>query len=241
MIGYFEYDNKNSLDFGLTLDPELEFESPEQDVEFVPVKGVDGEIAIDNESLKNVNMPFPCTLLRTENETIEEKITNVTNWLKGKKGWHQFIFSGDPKHVYTAMCHSNFSFKRKSHMKAEADIPFTLKPIKYLSSGLVDRVVTNGQILYNEGTRIGKPVIRITGNGDITLRVGTSVCNLKGIDEGIILDCKSLIITSLDGLRPQGDKVNKLPLPSIPPGQSVISWSGNVSEVKLTPRWETII
>lgn len=241
MIGSFEYNNRNSLEFGLTLNPELEFESPEIDIEFVSVKGVDGEIAVDNESLKNINKIFPCTLMKIENKTIEKQMAEVDNWLKSTHEWRQLLFSGDPDHVYSAMCHSVFSFNRKSNTKAEVAIPFTVKPVKYLSSGLIERVVTNKQTLYNEGTRVGKPLIKIAGNGEITLRIGTSVCNLKGVDKGIIIDSKSMIITSLDGLRPQGDKVNKLPLPSIPPGQSVISWSGNVSEVKLTPRWETII
>lgn len=242
-MSYIEYLGERSDDpkFGLKLLNEIQFTSPEHVIEFKEVDGLDGELAIDKERKKNVQKPFSFVVVKQEGRTIEEQITNTNNWLKTNVGWHPLTWGGEPNYIYTAISHQQYPIDRMFATFGKAVIQFTAKPYKFIDHGLVERVVANGQILYNEGSVPAEPLIKITGNGDIALTIGTSTHRLKGVDKGIIIDCKSMIINTLDGLRPAGEKVESLPLPKIPLGQSAITWTGDVSEVKITPRWELVV
>lgn len=240
-MSYIEFNGKRSTEFGLKVTADVSFQSPEKRIEFIEIDGVDGEYAIDKQSLKNTTKSFPCVLTPVQGQTIENQISAISNWLKTAKGWQSLIFGGEPDFIYTAMSHQSYPIDRMFANYGKAVLTFTIKPTKLLTSGVFEEKMKNGQTLYNDGSLPAKPLITIVGTGNISVRIGESVMNLRGVDKGIIIDCKSMVIKSLDGTRPAGEKVSALPLPTIPVGFSKISWTGNVTEVRLLRRWEAIV
>lgn len=59
---------------------------------------------------------------------------------------------------------------------------------------------------------------------------------LSGIGNGIVLDWEAQECTSLDGGQLLNDKVDG-DLQFLPPGDSVISWTGTVAKLVVTPNW----
>ncbi len=59
---------------------------------------------------------------------------------------------------------------------------------------------------------------------------------LNGIGNGIVLDWEAQECTSLDGGQLLNDKVDGDPQ-YLPPGNSVISWTGTVVKLVVTPNW----
>ena len=86
----------------------------------------------------------------------------------------------------------------------------------------------------NPGSVYSEPLITLTGSGDITLMVGTTIVELTGITSGIVLDCalkEAYLGTALMNDHMSGD------FPVLKPGLNGISRSGNVTSVVISPRW----
>ncbi|STF08828.1 hypothetical protein [Enterococcus gallinarum] len=88
---------------------------------------------------------------------------------------------------------------------------------------------------------MARPKIIIKGAGNIVLRIGSSTYSLKDVDGGIIIDVLYDQVKSLDGQRPQWNKITTYPLPGINPGLNNVLTTGSVTEMKIVPRWEVIV
>jgi phage-related protein len=79
-----------------------------------------------------------------------------------------------------------------------------------------------------------EPILTVTGSGDITLMVGTTIVELEDISSSIILDCalkEAFLGTTLMNDHMTGD------FPVLKPGANAISWSGTVTRVVIQPNW----
>lgn len=240
MMEYFEYMGKKSTDFDIYIEAEITSISPEVDISFEKVPGVDGEIAVSDQTLNNVTKVFPCFILPSKNQTFENRAHDISNWLKGTINWSPLFFSGDKEYIYTAIFHEQFDIEKSITFYHKVPLSFTIKPYKYMKIGLSEISISNGQKLTNLGTRESKPKIKIVGSGDITLNYGGQQFILKGVDKGIIIDCLTESAFSLDGTRAQWDRVYTYPFPLFPKGDFSFSWTGNAA-VSIIPRWEAVV
>lgn len=239
---YFEYNGRKSTEFGLRIENEISFTSPEYDVEFIEVLGKDGELAIDNKRLKGFNFPVPVRLYTPNGKTVDQVATEISNWLKTDIGWKQFIFSGSPEYEYVAMCVDAFSVKETLKNYGNAVITFKMKPYKFLK-GFGTLTLTNGQTLTNEGSRPAQPLIRVDGTGDITLKNnGKDWLKLTDVVNYIKVDSEAMVI-----YREIGNAQNKKMYSTLKPmfpilevGDNTITWEGTVDKVEIEPRWESI-
>ena len=83
-----------------------------------------------------------------------------------------------------------------------------------------------------------RPLITITGSGDITLLVGTQMIELEGIEGGIILDSELQEAYWNDTLK-NSCMTGEFPL--LGEGNTAISWTGGtVAQVKVIPHWVSL-
>lgn len=238
---YFEYKGKKSSDFFLTIEGNVSFGSASYDLSLKEVPGVDGDLAVSNQRIKGLDKIFPCRLRLPPNKKIEEVITDISNWLKTDISWDDLFFSADPQFIYRALYYEEYNVERIVSFYGKTALKFRIKPYKYFKDSLSPIEVTNGQYLTNKGTRPSKPLLRIEGTGDITIKFGSNQIRLKGVDQGIIVDLQAQVVTSLDGSRPAYDKVYTYPFPDFPVGRHRVTWTGDVTKVELTPRWEVVV
>ena len=95
-------------------------------------------------------------------------------------------------------------------------------------------ITTSGSTITNPGSVYSEPLITLTGSGDITLMVGTTIVELTDITTGIVLDCslkEAYLGTALMNDHMSGD------FPVLKPGLNAISWTGNVTSIVISPRW----
>ncbi|MEB7428389.1 hypothetical protein NGC25_14095, partial [Enterococcus faecalis] len=228
--GYFEINNQKSTDFDLYIDTEISLISPEVKGEFVEIDGRDGEVFFTDGKLKNVSKSFSVYLMPTE-VSQQQRVTEISNWLKSNIGWKQLYFSGDSEYIYQGIYTDEYSIEENITSFGKAVLTFTIKPYKYFKDSLSPIEITNGQYLENEGSRPSNPLLRIEGSGDITIKFGSNQLRLKGIDQGIIVDLQAQVVTSLDGSRPAYDKVYTYPFPKFPVGRHRVTWTGNATKV----------
>lgn len=116
---------------------------------------------------------------------------------------------------------------------------FNCKPFKYSLDGLQEISIENGGSLFNPEAFTAKPIITLKGNGDFSLTLQNSrynkTWNFKGITDGVVCDSEQMNFyysTMLLNDKAAGDG-----FPELPPDETVLTVSGGVSEIKVTPRW----
>lgn len=238
---WFEYRGINSLDMHLHIENDISFSSPEADIELVEVLGRDGELAIDRKRLKGVPFPVPVRLKLPGDVSVNDMSTKISEWLKGDIGWYPLRFSGSPDYEYIAICYEQFNIQETLKQYGRTVITFRLKPYKRrVGNQLIS--LTNGMTLVNPEKRIAKPRLLIEGSGDIALQNnGTDWLILRSVDGSIVVDSEMMSIYK--GARPEFDKMVGTLSPMFPqltPGENTITWTGNVTNIEIEPRWEAV-
>jgi phage-related protein len=235
----FTYLGKNSLDFGLRIEEGVSFESPEQDIEYVEVKGLDGDVPVDNERLKSTLKSFPVTMFPNDNQTISEQATDISNWLKSSKGYSTLEVGNEPLYSYLASYNEQYSISQFLRHYGKAALNFRIMPYKFLKTSLSE--ITLGSTITNPTQRHARPLITVRGTGNITIKIGQSTWTLRNVDQGVVIDTLLDTVTNLSGTAAAWDKITSYPLPTIAPGNNAVTITGNVTDIKIIPRWEVIV
>ena len=246
---WFEYKGVNSLSKYLEIENSISFASPEADIEFIEVLGKDGDVAIDNGRLKGVTFPINMRLAIPQDagKTVNDVATEISNWFKNDIGWYPLTFSGSPDYEYMALVHEQFDILERLKTRGQVTINFRLKPYKRRVDSPT-LTLSNGQNIENPELRTSKPLIRIEAQGNIKLMNNGEdwlfINQNGGVDDSIIIDSdlmqayKNVPIDPNRFNRMYGELPELFPLLST--GDNVITWTGNVFNVEIEPRWEAV-
>jgi phage-related protein len=239
----FAYGGIVSKDMGLVISNETTQTSPEASISFQTIPGRDGSLIIDNKRLANFIYPIH-TYLRPESDMdIHEAATHISQWLKGDIRYGELYLSWDPNYIYKAVYNEQFSITDILPRFGKIALNFKCHPIKYRISGQNTMALTSGQTILNPEKRAAKPLITITGTGDITLKKnGANWLILSNVDGSITVDSESKSVYK-DGPN-LFEKMNATLSPLFPqlgPGTNVITWVEAGFSVSITPRWEAIV
>lgn len=240
---YFEYKGKRSSDFGLRIQNALSITTPEQDIKLEEVPGKDGDLAFDNKRLKGVSKSFPCTLDVPEGKTVSSVAKEISEWLRTDVGWDKLYFSGYEGFEYEALCYETFNIEETLKTRGKTVINFRLKPYKFRLGSKNALELKNGQVIVNTEKRAAKPLIKITGTGNITIKNnGLDWLVLTAVDGYITIDSASMSVYKDND--PQFSKMNATLDPLFPlliPGENKLTWTGIVTKLELAPRWEAVV
>ncbi|MGO2981614.1 MAG: hypothetical protein ACTID1_00415 [Pseudolactococcus laudensis] len=236
-----EFNGIKSEAVGLRLLGKAEFSQAQRDITEVVVPGRDGIVLISNERLEKINQNFSFHLKRIGSNTLEQQMQVVKEWLDRPKGaFSSFLWEADELYQYQGRFISA-TYSRENNLFMAVDITFQFQPIKFLKAGLNPATVTNGSTLKNIGKVVSKPVITLTGTGNVMLTINSKIYVFKNINGGIVVDSENEVVTSLDGYQPQWDKAYTWPLPVLGLGDSKISWDNSAFKVSVTPRWGVLV
>lgn len=240
---YFIYKGKTSKDFGLKIHNDLVFTAPERDVELLEVPGLDGDLVIDNGRLKGFNKRFSVSLIVPKGKTINQSAKEISEWLRNDVSWDKLTFTGYEGYYYEAICYETFDIQDILRTFGKAVITFRCKPYKLKNDGQSVLTITSGQTLINPEKCIAKPLIKVTGTGDITLKNnGVDWLILKSVDGFLLIDSKNMSVSK--GVISYFEKMNanlKPLFPVLNQGNNAITWTGTVTKVEITPRWEAVV
>lgn len=235
MIGYFKYKGKYSTDFNLAISEDISFSSPQIRGNFEEIKGLDGELFLSDNKLKNVPKKFYVLML----DKSIDKISGVSNWLKSDANWGELETSIDQDYIYQAIFVDEYDFESTAEDYDKAVLTFVCKPYKFLKTGLNE--ITLGTDIINPTNRPSRPKITIKGTGNITLKIGDALWEFKNVSGGIIVDTLLDVVTTLDGKSLAWDKTITYPLPRIAPGKQLVTKTGTITDIKIIPNWEVIV
>lgn len=233
VVEHITYNKKSSKDLGLILTNDIVHELSSEDISTVVIAGRDGELLVDNQRLNTVNYSFPFVLKTTD---MVRSIEDISQWLS-PKGWNDLELSWDSHYVYRATHYTQVSLNEVVRTFGRLLVTFKVHPIKYHREGLKRIKLTKGQRLLNLGNQVAKPVITITGNGNVDLRINGRLTRLVNIQGVLTLDMVNNLVRGRN--LAEWDKVVRSPhtvMPSLDLGENVITWTGNC-EVYIEPRW----
>lgn len=235
----FTYKGVSSKEMHLRVLNEVVFSSPERDVEVLEIPGRDGELILDKGRFKTVTRSVPCRLEPPADVDIEVLMSEIHSWLLTDSGFHRFTWERDPEFCYFARVEGDVVSQRMFERLGRSVLQFRLHPIKYLESSLQAREMVSGWNVHNPFDIDAKPVVRVIGNGTLTVMIDDRVLRLQDVQGGCVIDSERQLVTSLDG-RTMRFRNLVSPFPVLKPGDNVVSFSEGV-EVFVTPRLGALV
>lgn len=239
-MSYFTYNGRSSAEFGLHIEKKDVFSAPEYDAAFTSIPGRNGDLIVSNRRFANVKVSYTVFLARKNIADLSDVLRAVKGWLYTEPDrYHAITDSYDTGYIRYGVISGSLDIEEQFNKLGSFRVTFNCKPFKYSMEGVQELSVEKGGSLFNAEAFNAKPVITLKGSGSfsLTLQNGgyNKTWNFIGITEGVVCDSEQM--NFYYGTVLLNDKVTGEEFPELPPGETVISVSGGVSEIKVTPRW----
>ncbi len=161
------------------------------------------------------------------------QIPAIAAWLKGKG---TVTFANRTGGHYNARISNQIPFEKvlRGNPHCSFAVNFRCFPFWYQDNVADVTITTSGTTITNPGSVYSDPIITVTGSGDITLMVGTTIVELTGVSGSIVID--SVLKEAYKGTTLMNDHMSG-DFPVLKPGQNAISWTGTVTQVTVKPNW----
>lgn len=157
-------------------------------------------------------------------------IYDVMEWLNGSG---KLILSNEPDKYYEAFVVSQIDYESALRFR-KANVTFLVQPYKYA----VDEEETEARTLINQGNIESLPLMTIFGSGAVGVYInGNKQCDII-IDGYVTLDSEEQEAYK-DNLNNRRNRVMTGNFPVLQPGENILSFTGNVTNVKtlVRSRW----
>lgn len=171
---YFIFDGRKCSEFGVYCSGGGTYVSPSRSIETIDIPGRNGDIHIDKGKYENVTVSYSCWIHR---DADKGKLDGFRAWLHSKKGYKRLEDPYHPEEFRFAAYDSNLDPDMGVlNRTAKFDVEFNCKPQRFLKSGEIVSAVTSGTEIRNPTFYDALPIIRVYGNG--TLTVGTETISI---------------------------------------------------------------
>lgn len=229
MNDWFSWNGVSCTEYGIHVSEQPPITIPSERATFTNVPGRPGSLT----TLEGDDVYDDQVLTATCFISDPSRISAIAAWLKGSG---KVTFANRQGGSYFARIANQISFEKilRGNPHRSFAINFRCKPFWYAESVEPIILTTSGTIVTNPGSVYSEPVITVTGFGEITLMVGTTIVELSDVSGSIILDTPLMEAysgTSSMNTSMSGD------FPLLKPGSNAVSWSGNVTSVVIDPNW----
>lgn len=235
MRGTIIYDGLDLSMFGVYYDGSKEYDRPVKESERVSIPGRNGDLFIPKKRWANLPISFNCYI----RDEFQSNYALLSEFLNSRKGYKVLETSGQPEIYRMAAFVSSISPDMEQFNKAgKFSIEFDCKPQRFLKSGTVMQEIASGTSITNPTAFASQPLIRIYGNG--TLTIGTQTVTVTG-NTNAYVDVDSEVMDCFYGTTNLNSKValSGHEFPVLEPGANAISFTG-ITKVEITPRWYMI-
>lgn len=238
--GYFTFDGVSSKDFGVFINGNKTFNSPQRIVTMQTIPGRNGELVVDEGRYGNMEHSYAAFIFKD----FKPNVSGLANYLSTKVGYHRLEDSYHPDEFYHAMFVAGLDVDAGSELDVGVfTLTFNRKPQRFLKSG--ERVVvferpnnTSGTIsrtIFNPTRQVSAPLIRVYGTG--TVGVGNMTIQVTSNPGYIDLDC-DMEDAFMESTNCNGNiKMLSDDFPTLQPGNTGIALGSGITKIEITPRW----
>lgn len=232
----FFFDGQGCGEFGLLWTGAQTEDAPQRDLQFVSVPGRSGDLIRDNGRYKNITVRYTCAIIRSYRARYDALCAH----LFAAPSYRRLEDTMHPNTFRLAVFQGPMEPESTPHGQAGTfEVEFNCKPHKYLKSGEFALEISNGETLLNRWAE-SLPLIRITGNGSGVLTIGGVTVTVDSMDGSLTLDAETQ--NAFNGTENKNGTIRIAggEFPTLPTGETQISWNGGITAVELTPRWRMI-
>ena len=224
---WFTFKGIDSREMGVIVTAMPETVRAERRIESITVAGRNGSLHKDEGVYESYDRTMECALIK------RARLDEITAWLVGSG---EMTFSTEPDKVYRVTIANKISITQMMRVFQKFQIILDTQPFKYSVNALSDSLdLTAPTTIRNSGTVYSEPLIVVYGSGDITLTINGADFPLYGVNESITIDSEMMEV--FKGNANQNSKYGGMEFPRFEVGKNEISWTGNVSKIKIQPRW----
>lgn len=227
------FDGKSGDEFRLVVERYPDVILPRRKHEKVSVPGRNGDILIQQDAFENVTQRYEI-YISAEQTRLTPVTHKIAEWLcvKGYKRLEDSYFRDTFR---LAAFQGGLEIANILNRFGRATIEFDCKPQRFFKLGDYFADMENGQTLRNPSLYTAKPILITSGSGAATITINDKTLELSDCDN-MTIDCELMQIYR-DGISMNSTISGEF---FELQGESVISWVGGITGVKLKPRWWTI-
>lgn len=233
-INYLTFDGVPSTTFKCYTNGNQTFLSSDADIESKQIPGKSGDLLRFNKRFNNVDVAYDCWIA----EHMRENLRALRSFLLSRYSYVRLEDTYHPDEyrmaVYSGSVDPTVSFE---NTVAAFTLTFNCKPQRFLKSGEITSTSSNGRIdLFNPSYIESKPLIRIYGNG--TLTVGNKeivVSNNEG--QYLDFDCELMDAYTGEVNRNSDIVTSDNDFVTLHSGSVSITSEGDITSFEVTPRW----
>jgi phage-related protein len=253
VIHWFEYNGKDSRDYGLFIKDKTAFDRPSRNIDLIPIPGRDGNLIIDNGGYQNLNVKYNMRLV-VDNITGDEQAdfeafyNRAAVFLNQTADYYKLKDSYNPTFYRKACLTSAIATKQLNPLIADFDVTFSCKPYKYYLSGEEKITVDTPppETIVNKTNATSLPLFRVYSNYTYNPQVETThrfyvngkAYVIKNINNYVDID--SYMMNVFKGSKPKNNNYESLDFPAFKPGNNTVQISSGVSKIEIIPRWRSL-
>lgn len=226
-------DGTSLAKFGVWIDGHNTLNSPEPDVETVAVPGRSGMLTIDKGRYSNVTVTYQCGIKKD----FLKNLTSVRDFLLSNRGYRR-LEDTIYREYYRMGRYIGGMEPTASQMYKQGvfDLAFDCQPQKWLKAGEQSITYTSGSTIYNPTSFPAKPLLVVTGYGQVVIG-SYRIVIAQHTNNRVWIDCDLqdawLGTSNLNSVITLPDEV----FPQIDPGTVAITFPSTIQSVQVTPRW----
>lgn len=228
-------DGKSLKSFGIYVSGEKTFGAPEWDYEAITVPGRNGDLLISQNRLKNIAVEYPAFIRKN----FAANAQAARAYLLGAGAKYRRIeddYSPDSYRMGVFAGPIDFDM-RFLNLSGETNLVFNCKPQRWIKTGAIPVIFTSTGTLVNSWFP-ALPLIRVNGAGAGKLYVGGYTVEIKNLDDYLIVDSETQ--NAYKGTENKNGTISVQEFPVLQPGETSVSWDGQITSVEITPRWWTV-
>ena len=237
MEPYFIFRGLDSRNIGAVVEDMFDVHRPKRNVRTIQVPGRDGRLTQDDST-------YDTYTISGKINCFGAPLSDVYAWLSGSG---DLILGDEPTRSIRASATAQI---KNTRFRCDGcydslQVSFECQPFRYhieQTEGDDVIITSSPHTVTNPGTHKSAPRFIIEGTGDVVLTIGTQIVEIEGLEGGIIIDsemgdCLNLTETAyLNGHVTIMDD----DFPTLQPGANIISWTGTVTKITITPRWRDL-
>ncbi|WP_239255585.1 hypothetical protein [Listeria ilorinensis] len=238
----FNYNGRWSDEMGLLIATNQTFPLPERAVEADEVQGLNEKVIRDLGYWRNVQIEFPCVLIRQQKRTVKEQVHEVANWLLDNPTSYKKLVTPDDGDFYRLAAVLNaIEFTEDMETIGRGSIIFDAKPYRYSRMGNKPITITEKGKAFINRFQPSQPIIKLYAAGTLDLYINSQKMHFEGLTGYIELDCFMLTAKNSAGGN-LSNLVKSYPFFVIEKGDNVVTWggTGTVTKVEIIPRWQSL-
>lgn len=229
---FFNWQRASKYNFCLVERPEIP--APNLKVEHIEVPGRHGSLTIVD-AYEDIEFTCKFNILKKK-ENVKKDILRIKEFLAGKT----IISFSDNYSMYYKIKGMDLSNIR-NHIEAygEFEVTFRCDPFEYERTTFTE--IKNGESLYNFSSSHSCPVFEIKGTGKGFIKINDTILNIKDLSQILTIDSENMM-AYFDNGKERVNQNHKIrgDFPILVSGMNQITFSSNISSLKVNPRWRYI-